>query len=110
MGPRKRSKPNPKAETEPVLKEGPELQTEDSSKPVIGDSLPSNTLGSIESAHSSVNEVSAEDGQLVRDETDLCLDPAEQDMVWWAMATREQGQSGNPRSKREHFSSWWGRI
>lgn len=71
MGPRKRSKPNPKAEPQSVLKEGPESQTEDSSKSVIDDSLPSNKLGSIESAHSSVNEantVSAEDGQPVQDE------------------------------------------
>ena len=105
MGPRKRSKPNPK--------EGPELQTKDSLKSATGDSLSSNTLESIESADSSVNvanTVSAEDGQLVQDETDLCLDPAEQDMVRWDMATWEQGQSSYPRSKREHFSSWWGRI
>lgn len=113
MGPRKRSKPNPKAETEPVSREGPELQIKDSSKSVVGDSVPSNTPENVESAHFTVNEtntVSAGDGPLVQDETDLCLDTAEQNMVRWDMATWEQGQSGHPGSQRELFSSRWGRI
>lgn len=109
MGPRKRSKPNPKAETELVSQEGPEVQTKDLSNSVTSSSVPSNTLERVEPDHSSViepNTVSAKCDQPVQGETDLGLDTIEQKLVWWDMATREQGQSNHPRSEREHFSSW----
>lgn len=53
MGPRKRSKPNPKAETEPApesatLPKGPELQTKQSSKPTFREPIPSNKPEGVE--------------------------------------------------------------
>ena len=70
MGPRKRSKPNPKAEGEPVPEEpslypGPSLQRKDSLKTFIGESISSSKLEAVEPVHLANNgakTVSAEDG------------------------------------------------
>ena len=79
MGPRKRSKPNPEAETQLVsgeapLPQGPLLPTKDSSKPAVGKSVPSNGPEGVEPDQSSVNggnTVSAEAGQLVQNEANI---------------------------------------
>ena len=79
MGPRKRSKPNPKAETEPASEEAPlpnrsELQTEQSSKPNLGESVPSTKPEGVEyvdSAGNGANTVSSGAHQLVQNETNL---------------------------------------
>lgn len=79
MGPRKRSKPNPKAETEPASEEaplpkGPVLQTEQSSKPTFGESVPSNKPEGVEyvdSAGNGADTVSSRAHQLVQNETNL---------------------------------------
>ena len=70
MGPRKRSKPNPKAEGESVpeeqsLYQGPDLQRKDPLKPSLGESIPSSKLEAVEPIHLANNgakTVSAEDG------------------------------------------------
>lgn len=60
MGPRKRSKPNPKAEPEPASEENPpELQNEDSSKAVGGASVVSDKPKSVGLVDSSVNGASS---------------------------------------------------
>lgn len=77
MGPRKRSKPNPEAENEPVsegapLLQGPEVQNKDSHIPTIGELVPSDKLESVEPVLSSVNganTVRVEDGQLIQNKT-----------------------------------------
>lgn len=73
MGPRKRSKPNPEAETGPASEEaalprGTKLQAKDSLSPAVGHSLPSDKPIDGEPVSSSINgtkTVSAEDGQVV---------------------------------------------
>ncbi|KAF6231579.1 hypothetical protein HO173_010331 [Letharia columbiana] len=60
MGPRKRSKPNPKAEPEPAsaeapLPQGPELQSRISPKAAVEQSKPSIKPEGVEPIHSSVN-------------------------------------------------------
>ena len=70
MGPRKRSKPNPKAEgesvpEEPSLYQGPKLQRKDSLKTSVGESIPSSKLEAVDLVHLANNDaktVSAEDG------------------------------------------------
>ena len=70
MGPRKRSKPNPKAEGEsvpgePSLYQEPKLQRKDSLKTSVGESIPSSKLEAVEPVHLANNgakTVSAEDG------------------------------------------------
>ena len=79
MGPRKRSKPNPKAETEPApesatLPKGPELQTKQSSKPTFREPIPSNKPEGVEYVDlpaNGANIVSAEAGHLVQNETNI---------------------------------------
>ena len=70
MGPRKRSKPNPKAEgesvpEEPSLYQGPKLQRKDSLKTSVGESIPSSKFEAVDPVHLANNDaktVSAEDG------------------------------------------------
>ena len=79
MGPRKRSKPNSKAEgasvpEEPSLYQGPKLQRKDSLKISVGESIPSSKLEAVEPVHLANNgakNVSVEDGWLVYDDADL---------------------------------------
>ena len=61
MGSRKRSKPNPKAESDPVseeapLRQGPRLKTRDSLKPAVGESVTSDEPKGVESVQSPVND------------------------------------------------------
>ena len=63
MGPRKRSKPNPKAKTQPVSEEtrlcqGPELQTEGSVRSAVRGSLPLDESKTVDPVHTSVNGAS----------------------------------------------------
>ena len=97
MGPRKRSKPNPKVDTEPLSEDtsppqGRELQTKDLIKPADAASVPQHKPESVEPANSlinGVNTVSTADGQLVQTETDYFLAPVKQNVVRQNMASRE---------------------
>lgn len=79
MGPRKRSKPNSKAEGEQVpdeapLCQGPKLQSKDSLKPVVGEPVSSDEPEGVEPVHPSVNAaktVSAEIRQFVHNGTNF---------------------------------------
>ena len=78
MGPRKRSKPNPKAEPvsvteEALLRESPKLQKKDFPDSAAGDSVQPDERKKIDSVPSPINgsnTVSAEDGWLVYNKTD----------------------------------------
>ena len=100
MGPRKRSKPNPKAETESVPEEepprqGPEAQTQDSLKTANGESSPPDDVESVKTVSSSVNgtsSVSAEDDLHVKHDTDLQLQSGRN----WYGGSWARGNKANP--------------
>ena len=77
MGPRKRSKPNPEAETEsvpeePSLDQALKSERKDSLKASVREPIPSSKLEVVEPAHLANNgakTVSAEDDYLVSDDT-----------------------------------------
>lgn len=101
MGPRKRSKLNPKAETEPVSEElhtgqGPNSQSKDSSSPAVVDTKSSEKPESVEPVHSSgngLNTVSAEDGQPVHFDTNLLWPQLSKT---WYGGTWPRGNKANP--------------
>ena len=101
MGPRKRSKPNPKAETESTSEEAllhpaPTLQSQDPQKPGVGPSDLSGDTGAVEPVHFSVNganTVSAEDGHLVCDYVNF-VQP--QSSKTWYGGTWSRGNKANP--------------
>lgn len=97
MGPRKRSKPNPKAESKTASEEAPpNLQNKDSLQAVGGTSVPSDKPNSVEPVHSSVNganSVSAEDSPLVQNKTDVVqIQPSKT----WYGGTWPRGSKANP--------------
>ena len=101
MGPRKRSKPNPKTETESISEEAllypaPKLQSQDPQKPGVGPSDLSGETDAVEPVHFSVNganTVSAEDGHLVCDYVNF-VQP--QSSKTWYGGTWPRGNKANP--------------
>lgn len=95
MGPRKRSKPNSKAEgeavpEEPSLYQGAKLQRKDSLKTSVKESIPPSKLEAVEPVHLTNNgakTVSAEDGELVYVDTN----------------------SSQPQSSKNWYSGTWPR-
>ena len=75
MGPRKRSKPNPKAEAEsvpeePSLDQAPKLQHKDSLKAFAREPIPSSKPEAVDNiANNGAKTVSAEDDYLASDDT-----------------------------------------
>ena len=101
MGPRKRSKPNSKAEgesvpEEPFLYQGAELQRKDSLETSVKESIPSDRLEAAERVHLTNNgakTVSAEDGELVYDNTNSSQPQSSRN---WYVGTWPRGNKAIP--------------